>query len=480
MCGVVAALGRGIMDDGMLQAMDAISHRGIRSRIQGTSCGAVGHVRLPIVGTGPEHDQPIQTKLSKWTIGFVGELLDFRKDNPAMDCDTELVTALWVQDGPAGFKERDGFWGIAAIHESTETLHVLTDYLGQKPMYYREDFPSAASEIDALLPFGPVTLDPLYLSAVMKWGYCPDVIRTPYREIRHLRPGELVVLNALGLQCRIRIDELQPVAYSSYGDIRTEIELAVERRVLSSDVPMAALVSGGLDSTIVYNLAKKHGTVIQRYAAVTLYDDSDYWAAHAATMDNASAGFSQIPDFGKLNVPGIKKIFYDEVSTLDALKIMQEPIDLGSLRPQIALGKAIAEAVCLTGDGADELFGGYQRSQRYDSQYSDVFQELPCWHLPRLDRAMMRNRVEVRSPFLARRVAGMALNIPWEGRQNKVILRHMFSDILPPKVTSAPKKALRAPEIAQDREYYSKLLVHNFKQEFDSRCRAGEIRTTAT
>lgn len=441
MCGVVAALG----DRDLSKPLELLSHRGIRSSIKETESGVVGHVRLPIVGVGGDHDQPMQR--GPWTIGFVGELLDFRETDPGMECDAELVADLWRDNGPEAFRQRDGFWGIAAIHETTGTVHAFTDYLGQKPMYYRQDELAVGSEIDCLIPFGPVTLDHIYLSACIKWGYCPDLTRTPYCEIKHVLPGEHVSMGADGYFDRRIADPIGAMPFQGERRIYDEIESAVKRRVQSADVDVACLLSGGLDSSIVYTLAARYGNV-KPYCAITKSDNSDLFAA--------------LKIYG-----GVQSIIYDDVDIPTAMKIMQEPIDLGSLRPQVALSNAIPQYVCLTGDGADELFGGYSRGQRYDSQYSDVFQELPAWHLPRLDRVMMRNKIEVRSPFLARGVVKYALGLPHLMRQDKNFLRSLFRNDLPKDVVEAPKKALRTQEIATDREYYSKMLVSMFIENFN-------------
>lgn len=455
MCGVVAALG----SPDLTEPMRRLAHRGVRGMIKGGSEGTVGHVRLPIVGLGEEHDQPMLKR--DWLIGFVGQLLDFRETNPGMECDAELVRDLWVDSGPFGFKDRDGFWGIVAIHETTGTLHVLTDYLGQKPMYYRSDFPSAASEPDALIPFGPVTYDQVYMSACIKWGYCPDLARTPYNEIKHVLPGEHVVIDWSHEVHRRILDPLTPTSWITGANVVREIELALKRRVQSSDVPVACLVSGGVDSAIVYTLSNRYGEVRPYFVSDGTADDG-YHDAYGVV--NRLRTFPDPQDAFLLHKP-LSRTTYGDISVHDALAVMQEPIDLGSLRPQIALAEIVKESVCLTGDGADEMFGGYERSTRYDSQWSDVFQELPAWHLPRLDRAMMRHRIEVRSPFLARRVAQMALTIPHGLRQDKRLLRALFSGDLPPGIAQAPKKALRTAEIAHDREAYSKMLVKAFMEQ---------------
>lgn len=482
MCGVVAALG----SPDLTEPMKRLAHRGVRSKIMDCGAGVVGHVRLPIVGLDEEHDQPMWK--DQWLIGFVGQLLDFRETNPGMECDAELVRDLWVELGPHGFRKRDGFWGIVALHQATDTLHVLTDYLGQKPMYYRADFPSAASEPDALIPFGPVTFDHVYMSACIKWGYCPDLTRTPYNEIKHVLPGEHVVIGATipGSSdqdhevYRTITDPLTPLPWQDEHNqlFSHEIAQAVKRRVLSSDVPVACLVSGGVDSAIVYTLASRYGDTIPYHVAppgVNLYGERpqdcdaavEYQQARSVIRPRALVRDWSPDDPGPVSID-LKRLIvcsYGDVSMHDALAIMQEPIDLGSLRPQIALAEIVKERVCLTGDGADEMFGGYGRSTRYDSQWSDVFQELPAWHLPRLDRAMMRHRIEVRSPFLARRVAQMALSVPHHMRRDKFLLRNLFSNILPPGIANAPKKALRTAEIAHDREAYSKMLVTAFMEQ---------------
>lgn len=465
MCGVVGALGDHASK--LDEAVGLLAHRGIRSTIKTVPSGGIGHVRLPIVGLDTEYDQPILDEGGR-LFGFVGEILDFRETHPDYECDTQLVQEVLCQKFTdthlSPLRGRDGFWGIIIIDD--ELLYAMTDYLGQKPMYYRTDLPAAASEPDALKVFGPTTLDEVYLAAVIKWGYCPDVSRTPYNEIKHVLPGHLVVMSYDGsVLYNVLVDPIGPADYRD-RDLRDEIELAVERRVLSSDVPVACLLSGGLDSAIVYTLAKKHGNV-RPYFVQERPDDGDqeYWKAMRLTINHAAAWTSPPPGVLPSPINDLRRCFWEDIPIEHALWVMQEPLDLGSLVPQVALSKIVQERVCLTGDGADEMFGGYARSMRYDSQSSDVFHELPAWHLPRLDRVMMRSRIEVRSPFLARRVVELALALPHRHvRQDKRLLRSLFSDILPPGITDAPKKPLRTPAVEQDREARSIQLVDMFRR----------------
>jgi asparagine synthase (glutamine-hydrolysing) len=439
MCGVVACLGA----TDPTPAADLLKHRGIRTKAWGGAVGSMVHSRLPIVSLGEESDQPIIK--GRWVIGFVGEILDYK--DWGFESDAELVGQFWYEHGAGAFRQHDGFWHILAIDTWNDTLHILGDYLAQKPCYYRTDgVVAAASDLDSIAALAPVFPDEVYFASVCKWGYCPERHRTPYSTVRKVLPGQYIVISKDGVMLHAEsIDPLKAESTSHYTDLRTEIEKAVERRVLSSDVPVAALVSGGLDSSIVYHLARRHGEVKAYFA-----DEGD-----AAEQLRVSLVVDTDP---------CEKITWGGVSTVDALRAMQEPIDLGSLKPQLALARQVKERVCLTGDGADEFFGGYGRAQRYDSQWSDVFHELVMWHLPRLDRVMMTNRVEVRSPFLARRVAQIALGLPRPLRTNKLILRDSFRDLVTPQIADQEKKPLRTKQVEEDREGTTQTLIDIFRR----------------
>lgn len=141
----------------------------------------------------------------------------------------------------------------------------------------------------------------------------------------------------------------------------------------------------------------------------------------------------------------------DEVSDEDAVRIHQSPVDLGSVKPQIAMARKLKELgfhAVMTGDGADELFGGYRRAKEYDSQYSDMFCELPYYHLPKLDRTMMESTIELRAPFLSPRMIKHAMNTPYELRNGeKKVLKEAFKSIVPQPILDRDKQPLKTDAI---------------------------------
>jgi asparagine synthetase B (glutamine-hydrolysing) len=451
MCGFIAVFGKLTPEQGRM-----VDHRGKRTSIS-TIVGGLTfvHARLPIVGVGVEHDQPIWR--GHWLVSFVGELLDFREIYPGSECDVDVV-ADTVASGWDDFRRFDGFWSVAAYDTDRGELHLQTDYLAQKPVYYRIDMQAAASEPDALVSLKRVTPDEVYFADVAKWGYCPETWRTPYQEVRKMLPGYHLTMAKDGINGYYHVDPLKLV-FHNRAALKIEIEAAVKRRVTSSDVPVACLLSGGLDSSIVYTIAKRYGDV--RPYFVPIGPDAEEEHRRACEVAGRFVPVVHPPSA----LPAVEQ-------RIQAMWEMQEPVDLGSLVPQAILSAAIGEDVCLTGDGADEFFGGYGRALRYDSQASDVWQELVAWHLPRLDRIMMRNCVEVRSPFLSRGVASAALALDYPDRRGKAILREMFKDVLPASVLAAPKIPLRTPDVADDPEQVRLYMIQRFR----ARQWPGEMR----
>ena len=221
------------------------------------------------------------------------------------------------------------------------------------------------------------------------------------------------------------------------------------KRRLVSDVPVSLLLSGGLDSTILYKLIEQQ--------------------THNFTVFHVENDESEYLD--DLNVPGDVKVIRVPSPVVNKSKIFeanQTPVDLGSVFPQYAIGKAVREngfSVAISGDGADELFGGYRRAKEYDSQMSDVFHELIYYHLPRLDFLMSRFTIELRCPYLSFPVIQMMIGTPWSGRRSKEMLKEAFKDLIPKRILSREKKPLKTPKARDDKMGWRLECIKFFREE---------------
>ena len=422
--------------------LQMMSYRGLPGRfnVVAEQNMVMGHVRLPIMNLSRAADQPM--RIDNWLVAHVGEIFNYKDLSPKAISDTVVLAEVFRRFGLKGFHSFDGFWGSVIANPRSGTATVVVDYLAQKPVYWHSLLNVYASELHCLAALG-VSLNQHYLSNVLKWGYDPTG-QTPYNEVKAIPPGTAI---EMGTSHRDRIH------YWNWESIPTPIDLtfaltqAVKNRLLG-DQPISALVSGGLDSTIVYQLADIAGAKIKAFH-----------------VDNDEAQFAQQVALD------LETLTLDDVDIHEGLAAHQVPVDLGSVVPQLALARAIQKKgfhVVLSGDGADELFGGYRRAMEYDSQWSDVFTELPLYHLPRLDRVMMRHTIELRSPYLAPKVIKFALSLPWSKRRSKEFLREEFRAIVPWPIRSREKKPLRSPVYAENMEAYRRKLVDRFTANFYS------------
>jgi asparagine synthase (glutamine-hydrolysing) len=257
---------------------------------------------------------------------------------------------------------------------------------------------------------------------MVKWGYDPT-LRTPWKEIKQIPPGCFYH----GGRIQEYWDWSKIIPTNLADDLR---ESVVAR--LGGQRELSVLLSGGLDSSIIYKL-------------ISQVTSKSITAVH---VDNGEA------DFANLICDELVHVSLDDVGDEEAIQIHQTPVDLGSVKPQIAMARKLKELgfnAVITGDGADEIFGGYQRAKEYDSQFSDVFCELPYYHLPRLDRIMMASTIECRSPFLSPKVVAYGLSSPYSMRDGeKKLLKEAFRDILPAEILNRDKKPLKTDSIRKD------------------------------
>jgi len=398
---------------------------------------------LPIQGLYHEFDQPYIYK--EWVFAFVGEIFNYKELLPWAKSDIETVAFYFDQMGPDCMELFDGFWSIVAYHKRSKQLYVCTDVLAKKPVYYYPDNFCFASEMKALLKVVEPDPDLLYYSSVAKWGYTPSN-RTPFLNIKKMDPATVIQIDVnSGKEYTYQWTVLRPQSL----DIRKALELSVKNRLVS-DVPISLLLSGGLDSSIIYKLIEQH--------------THDFTIFH---VDNDESEY-----LNHLNIPSaikVQRVRYEQVSLEKILYYNECPVDLGSMIPQYLLSQAIAERcpdipVVITGDGADELFGGYRRQFEYDAQYSDIFEELVYYHLPRLDKMSMAFTLELRSPFLARNVIEGAMYMPYEDRINKNGLKRLFEDLIPPAILDRPKVALKSDPV-RNRPSWRHDLIEHFKEE---------------
>ena len=421
MCGINLAYCR----ENIEKMNEAIAFRGIRSTVtELNSDFFLGHVRLPIQGLSEEFDHPLRYK--QWTSSFVGEIFNYKDLDISAKSDLPVLTTCWDLYGKECFDEFDGFWSAVFFNHRSKLVHVFTDYLAKKPLYYRESPLGISSNIKPLTLAGGVTPDPIYHSAVKKWGYCPDN-NTPYIEIKKIPPAYHLVLDPrLGkIVFQEYYTKLQP---KTHAPLRILMEEAVRNRTVS-DIPISVLMSGGLDSTIIYYLLREYCPELQIF--------------HIENQEEDYLNYINFRSGDKITKLSIDQ---DNLDLKTIFEYNEGPVDLGSVIPQYLLGKAIKDQgfnICISGDGADELFGGYKRAMEYDSQASDIFHELVYYHLPRLDKLMMAHTVELRCPFLARPIIEYALALPWEQRKGKNHLKGTFDSMVPREIRDRVKKPLR-------------------------------------
>ncbi|MGE4159697.1 MAG: asparagine synthase (glutamine-hydrolyzing) [Planctomycetota bacterium] len=374
MCGIAGLIRRdgGTPEMAQLEAMArALVHRGPDGEGFHIS-GSVGlaHRRLSIVDL-EGGSQPMSSPDGRVTVSFNGEIYNhaaLRKDLESKghrfrtSSDTEVLPALWVEHGPAMLDKLSGMFAIALHDAAKGQVMLATDRFGKKPLYYRHDSDllAFASEPRALhaLPGRSWSLDLPSLHHYLSFLSAPSP-RTLVREIQRLGPATRLMMDLGSGEIKEDIwwragtaPEWQGSLVEAHARLRHLLTQAVHKRLMS-DVPLGAFLSGGLDSTIVVGLMAK--LMNQPVKTFTITTGEPGWDEGAMALESSHR-------FGTEHHE--EKVAPEAASFLTNMSChLGEPFADSSLLPT-DLVSAFARrhvTVALTGDGADEAFGGYSR-----------------------------------------------------------------------------------------------------------------------
>lgn len=418
----------------VLAMRDSMSHRGPDDAgiwIDESGGCALAHRRLSIIDLSSSGRQPLSDESGRTWVTFNGELYNFRALRDRLSAeghqfrthtDTEVLPHLFEGMDPNRIGELDGMYSFAIWSEHFRRLLIARDPFGKKPLYYSEGpgWFAFASELQALrrVPGFDTTLDRDALSMYLLLQYVPAP-QTIFKGARKLAPGHYLELDVSQPgAARIRIGrhaDYRPkgpagerAGSTGLEQLRRLVIEAVDKR-LESDVPLGAFLSGGVDSSLVAAIATKE--LGRNLKTFTIGFDGAEDSEHLAAREIADHLGTE--HYERLLKP-------DAVSLVDEIaERLDEPNGDSSCLPTLLLCQHAKEhvTVALSGDGGDELFGGYGR-------YRDTLNERGNWKM-RLRRHFGGSRWSPSGAYLSPRwlifqpeqVGGLMRGLPDEVKE---------------------------------------------------------------
>ena len=345
----------------------------------------LGMRRLSIIDVAGGH-QPVHNEDRTVWVVFNGEIYNFLELRAELErsghrfytnTDTEVIVHLYEELGAGCIQKLRGMFGLSLYDERRQRLLLARDRLGKKPLHYACDNERFlfGSEIKSLLAVAPglMEIDQEALLQYFYFGYIPDPA-TAFRRIRKLPPGYLLEVEAGQLSLRRYWDlpaygTAEPKSEEEYLE-EMEHHLAEAVRIrLVSDVPLGALLSGGVDSsTVVALMARMSAKPVKTFTIG--FSHADFNEAGPARMVAQRFG----TEHHELMVePNIGETLQELSSSLE------EPFADSSILPTYYVSRLCRQyvSVALAGDGGDELFAGYNRY--VVSLQRKAFDRIPAW-----------------------------------------------------------------------------------------------------
>lgn len=335
----------------------------------GRAC--LGHARLSVIDLSEAASQPFTDATGRYSIVYNGEIYNFRQLRSGLeakgyqfktDSDTEVILYQFIESGYDCLSKFTGFFAFAIYDNKEETLFVARDRMGQKPLlyYHGHDYFVFASEMKAIMALGvPRELDMASLCMYLQFNYIPSP-NSIFTDVRKLEQGHYLTIKGGHVKdvCYYTIPHVYsyltvPDYETAQHQLRELIGQSVCERLVS-DVPLGAFLSGGIDSSVIVAEAAKYvdnlSTFSIGYADEPFFDETKY-AQLVADKFHTNHHVFRLTN----------NDLYEHLHTV--LDYLDEPFADSSAIAVNILSYYTRQhvTVALSGDGADEMFGGYNK-----------------------------------------------------------------------------------------------------------------------
>lgn len=336
---------------------------------------ALGHRRLAVIDTSAAANQPMYDASGRYAIIFNGEFFNYKEHREFLkskgvtlrtESDTEVLLYLYIIEGTDCLKRVNGFFSFAIYDKEKQTLFLARDRMGIKPLLYYvdEDKFFFASELKSLMAMGiPREIDHASLLQYLQFYYIPAP-HTIFKNVQKLLPGTFALLNTTDKNS-FSTEKYYSIPKSlignnagiTYDDAQKELfelmERSVQRRLVA-DVPLGTFLSGGIDSSVVTALAALHKPNIKTFSIGfkdnSFYDETHFAEAVAQKCKTDHSAFRLTKDDLFANLHSVLEYLDEPFADSSAL-----PVHILSMHTRRYV------TVALSGDGADEIFGGYNK-----------------------------------------------------------------------------------------------------------------------
>lgn len=384
MCGINGIITKSTLNDieKRIKKMNAsIAHRGPDADsyiVLDQGQGALGHRRLSVIDLNPRSNQPFISASGRWILVYNGEIYNYKELKPDLsypfrtDCDTEVVAAYIETKGIEAFLAKcNGMFAFAAYDTLERRVYLCRDRLGIKPLYYSlcHDTLIFSSEIKGILHSGLVEAVPDKAAMDDYFGY--RYIREPYTLFKNIKQVESGC--CLSVSSTFETEEMRywdiPTTFNfseNYDedeiihDFGTHLEDAVNKRMIA-DVPLGTYLSGGVDSSLLSAMAAQKKPKLNTY----------------------TIGFPELNEFAYAQMISDKyqtkhhELYIDrhiyQNKLEEIIRYKDAPLGVPNEIPLAIMSRELKKdiTVVLSGEGADELLGGYGRIFRSPFDYQN-------------------------------------------------------------------------------------------------------------